>query len=313
MWLLDRLFGKGEPVPDWASFFDSARYRAFLDAVANDLRSRSFEFWIQDGWVRVRGREKSYGLENLAQKCHGDGQDSWAECIHDHFDGMFQSEAEDGEFERVRADFPTVQGILKVRMYSDDFVALLKGSEVGRPWAPGVRSILVFDRPRVIQPVQKADLEVWGRTMDDLWPLAIHNVRAEGLVGRGKVEAEQDVTLDLLSGNSLFVTTHALFLEEYLSAPCHYGVLLAVPHRGAVVFHEIRDSGFMHAVPRMALAAAGMYREGPGSISPRLYWWLQGDVMEIPVEIVSREEIHMSPPDAFKSRVIEPLAPGDSG
>ena len=50
-----------------------------------------------------------------------------------------------------------------------------------------------------------------------------------------------------------------------------------------------------------------MYREGPGSISPHLYWWREGRFAQLPSKVTATS-VTFSPPDVFVSEVLDRLS-----
>ena len=109
---------------------------------------------------------------------------------------------------------------------------------------------------------------------------------------------EDVVALEALHSADFFTTSHVLFLEEHLEGPCPNGVLLALPHRHAILLHRITDLSVIHAVNSMIPIARGMFEEGPGSLSPNLYWWQGGKITYLPA-VVTDDKLNFYPPDEF--------------
>ena len=95
-------------------------------------------------------------------------------------------------------------------------------------------------------------------------------------------------------------------LEDYIESPTPYGAVVAVPHRHVVVFHAIRNLGVVKAISAMLPVAFGMYQEGPGSISPNLYWYRDGKFTLLPSKVTAKE-ITFLPPDTFVTEVLNIL------
>jgi hypothetical protein len=95
-------------------------------------------------------------------------------------------------------------------------------------------------------------------------------------------------------------------LEDYVKeAP--FGALAAAPHRHAVLYHVIRDRSAIKAINAMIPAAFGMFQEGPGSISPNLYWWQSGRLTLLPSRVTAKS-IEFAPPPEFVENVLNRLA-----
>ena len=53
------------------------------------------------------------------------------------------------------------------------------------------------------------------------------------------------------------------------------------------------------AVNTMLLLAQKMFVDGPGSITPELYWWRRGKLERLPVRVDAERALHFVPPDEF--------------
>jgi hypothetical protein len=123
--------------------------------------------------------------------------------------------------------------------------------------------------------VEQREAAGWARSRDELWHVALDNVRAGGRPEPEPFHAEPGVVLVGFRSDSLFTTTHSFWIERTLDAGRH-GVILAVPNRHVLVAHAIRDASVVPAVDALVKVAIGFHREGPGPISPHLYWVRDG-------------------------------------
>jgi hypothetical protein len=115
-----------------------------------------------------------------------------------------------------------------------------------------------------------------------------------------------NTAIRLLSGDSFFVATWVLMLEEHLAPVPEHGALVVVPNRHAVLFQPIVDVSIVNAVGLLLGVAEAQCRQGPGSISPNLYWWQKGHLTLLP----SRREggqFQFMPPSEFAA-VLNSLA-----
>jgi hypothetical protein len=71
-----------------------------------------------------------------------------------------------------------------------------------------------------------------------------------------------------------------------------------VPTRHLVVAFPIADLRVLKLVPAMLNSNRTIYEQGPGSISPELYWWFQGKFVHIPTGERDGKPT-VTPPDAF--------------
>lgn len=312
--LIGRFFGSRDDVPDWAKFFAPEDYRAFLEALSLELDRRGVRFELGDGTVHVAppgGEESDYGLLNLAQTCHATARAEWTATIREHFDNAFRSSRDAQEIDSKAGALDNVREWLKVRLYHTDYLSQMGDSGlVHRRPADGLIETLVYDLPGSVRTVPPDHVRGWGLSEDELFRLGLANVRLERPgpllqsfdVGKGAV-------IRALVGDSFFTASHILFLEEHLGGTPEFGALVAVPHRHAALFYPITDMGVMAAVNSMIPIAFGMYQEGPGSLSPGIYWWRPGRLRLLPTKVTA-QSITFSPPDDFVAEVLDRIPDG---
>jgi len=306
--LLGRFFGSRDDVPEWAKFFPPQDYRAFLGAVDEELSRRGLSYEFGDGTVHVRpdgGEAADYGLLNLAQTCHAAGRSEWSSTIREHFDNAFRSSRDSEELDAKSGSLEAVRPFLKVRLYHTDYLDQMGGvGIVHRVPAEGLIETLVYDLPGSVRTVPPDHVKKWGTETDELFRIGLANVKAEPPPVRQTFDIGKGAVIQALVGDSFFTASHALFLEDHLEPPSRFGALLAVPHRHAVLFHPIEDMKVIGAVNSMIPIAFGMYQEGPGSLSPGLYWWKPPGALTLLPTKVSAQSISFSPPDNFVKEVL---------
>jgi hypothetical protein len=309
MTLLGRFFGSRDDVPEWARFFTPDDYRDFLQAVDGEMRRRQLTYEFGDGTVHVMpsGAENAdYGLLNLAQTCHATGRADWEPTIREHFDNAFRSTRDSEELDAKSGSLDGVRACLKVRLYHTDYLDQMgETGLIHRMPAEGLIETLVYDLPGSVRTVPPDHARKWGVALDDLFRIGLQNVRAEQPApALQKFDVGKGATLQALVGDSFFTASHALFLEDHLKPPPDYGAVLAVPHRHAVLFHPIVDMKVVGAVNSMIPIAFGMYQEGPGSLSPGLYWWKERRLTLLPTKVTA-QSISFSPPAEFVNDVLD--------
>jgi hypothetical protein len=175
---------------------------------------------------------------------------------------------------------------------------------VHRVPAEGLIETLVYDLPGSVRTVPPDHVRKWGMSPEELFRLGLANVKAEPPPAKQIFDVGKGAAIQALVGDSFFTASHALFLEEHLAPPPPFGALVAVPHRHAVLYHPIENMRVIGAVNSMIPIAFGMYQEGPGSLSPGLYWWREGSLTLLPSK-VSAQSISFSPPDVFVKEVLD--------
>ncbi|WOX20912.1 hypothetical protein [Streptomyces solicathayae] len=101
---------------------------------------------------------------------------------------------------------------------------------------------------------------------------------------------------------SVFAASKVLFLEETLRAAGGPGIpdegaLLVVPNRHNLVLHPLADGNVGEAVNALAQFGQGAYEDGPGRLSPRVFWWRAGTLTSITRFDQESRTMSISPPD----------------
>lgn len=302
MGILDRFRG-GQP-PEWAPFFTAASYARFRRIVLEDAARRGWDVSEDRDGLIVDGDDpatrREYGLVNLAQRCHLSEPDDWPAIVAEHFDGlvaMFEDE------DAVPSSWEECAPILKLRLFGPEIG--LPDDAVRYPVANGLDAVLALDLPTSVAQLRRENIADWPPA-DELYRVALDNVRAEQ---PPPVVEDMDVggaTVTVVEGDSFFVSSRVLFLPEVVDVSGPYGALVVVPVRTLLVVHPIHDRTVLEAVPKLARIAHGAYRDGPGSVSPTVWWWHAGAMTPIDVEVGDRG-LSVRPPAAFV-QVLEAIA-----
>jgi hypothetical protein len=189
--------------------------------------------------------------------------------------------------------------------------------------AEGLVAVLTFDLPETVISVRANDRDTWAVDDAELYETALDNVRNEGLLDANKIEVGDSTNVVVLEGGrTFFAASHALFLEDYLMNESlvgsggfqgEYGAVIAIPQRHVVIYHPIDDLRVVAAIQSMLVTAANMFAEGPGSISPDLYWLPPDDhdtedlLVRLPCER-DKDSLRFMPPPEFVA-ILESLGP----
>lgn len=272
---------------------------AFLEAVGHELQQRGLRHEVGDGTARVeRGGEWSdFGLSNLAQFCHSVGRRSWQEAIATHFDNLFAAADAEAGLEELARDFEGIRSLLKVRLFGE---ARMGGIDPTPPasweYAPGLTAAFVYDLPTTVRSVSPAHIEDWGKSRDELLSVALENVRAEPV--EEKPMADGASAPIACFADHFFAASYALLLGERIPPAAKGSAVFAVPHRHALLYAPLVDMGVVESINHLIRTAMALFRDGPGSISPGLYWWREGGVVLLPAHL-DGQDLHFVPPDEF--------------
>ncbi|MFE5723874.1 immunity 49 family protein [Streptomyces erythrochromogenes] len=155
-----------------------------------------------------------------------------------------------------------------------------------------------FDGPTSVRSLTDGDVERVG--IEELGQAAYANLMRVP-VTHEEISLEGRATLQSVFGDSHFVASKALYLGELArqvtgaSLPSA-GALVVVPTRHLLAFHPIVDGSVVDALNDLAMYALGAYEDGPGPLSPRVYWWHQGGLTSLTVVDEDTRTLSLKPP-----------------
>ena len=71
-----------------------------------------------------------------------------------------------------------------------------------------------------------------------------------------------------------------------------------MPHRHAMMIYPIENIQVTEAIRALIPAVFGMYHEGPGSLSPKLFWLYKGELIDLEYSL-SDAGFDFKPPEKF--------------
>jgi PAS domain-containing protein len=274
-------------VPDWAEFMATAEYAEFRRLTGEWLGSHAPAYREFDGGgvevTRDGDEPVVLRLSSLAHVCHAIPPSEWPGQIEEHLAAVFEGPP--------AAPVPTYRAVrsrLKVRIYPEIHAVNTRTAEpllVYRPLAPGLQAVLVIDYPGRIAAVRPRFVEKWGRPVQELFETGLANVRQRDVPA---MELLEESRIRILSGDSHFVTTWVLMLEQRLNPVPEHGAVVAIPHRHTVLFAPVLNQSVVNAVGQLLVTADLEFRRGPGSISPGVYWWRNGSLSLLAGRVAGR-------------------------
>ena len=287
----------------WGDFFSPEEYRRFIRLVEAELRQQGFRFTINGGTVVVTGdhadNQRQMGLLNLAQMCKSRPKHDWPEIIAHHFGQLERIDRERRALAERTRDFDRVAELLAVRIWPRDYLEGIGfDAAVHREDLEGTVSVLVYDLPTSIQNVSPKDAEAWGKAPDELFALGLANVRENYTPDILRQDVGDGVEIVLFADESFFIASFALLLDHYPEYVGAHGSLISIPHRHVLLCYPIESLDVIRAINLLIQITAGMEKEGPGSISPHLYWYRDGEFTRLPYRLTGRE-LRFFPPESF--------------
>ncbi|WP_245239170.1 hypothetical protein [Streptomyces sp. MZ04] len=223
---------------------------------------------------------RRYLLHNLARTCRAAPEEHWPALVEKHFANLRQaSQGEESAEELLRGVHAR---LLPTESLTPELVGAMR---YAREVAEGLVFAYALDGPTSVRILTDADVERAG--LEELGKAAHTNLMSVP-VGHEEVSVAGRAALHTVYGDSHFVASTALFLAQLArqvtgeSLP-DAGALLVVPHRHLLAYHPITDGSVVDAVNGLAAYALNTYEQGPGALSPRVYWWRRGGLTSLTV------------------------------
>lgn len=296
------------PVPEWAAFFSPERFDIYFERVEKwlDGLGRPYMISREDGSYRLYEGTSArvYGLVNLAQVCNQTPLDDWDSVIASFLGQL----ANQNEAEELPKDFEEVRPILRVRMFANE--SLEPGALVKLPVADEFMTCLAVDLPDKVVTVNRDQAVIYRLGSEELFRIALENVRTKVEFEREEIPATDLASITVFQGNDYFVASLALVLDEIEGPAPELGRFVAVPNRHVAMTAPIVDAASMAVLGLMVHAARGMFRDGPGSITPYVFWVHGGRWTRLDIEL-SEEGVGVQGPESFIETVLDPLLGDD--
>lgn len=290
-------------------------FRTFITLIENYFAKRDIQIVVDtdEGVVKpelnVLQQSSVFGLQNIAQVCYQSEPDEWTRLITAHFDSIFAVKDEDSALTVDMSDFKKIQSQLRSRLYPVE-IANHTSEIVHRSGPEGTLEVLALDLPTTVRTISKMEVAIWRFDEDELLDMGRRNLRNSGLLKSTVVPLEQGTSLHLYSGDNFYAASHTLIFDDYLAQQGgraqKYGALVGIPKRDVLLAHYIQNVGAIEAIGAMLQVIIGMHRDGPGSITPNLYWYHDGDFEILPYQLEG-QSLNFTPPEAFL-RVLSELS-----
>jgi hypothetical protein len=298
---------KKSPVPEWADYFTQEEWDAFLAAVHTYFKAKGDPYTIGDGvvetaWGSKSGKPQELGLTNVSQMCKQSTPDDYVRVVQNHFETMRKSQEFIGEFfERIN-DFDFVAPFIGARLYHKDHVASIGAANVlYKPVTEEIIAMLVLDMPQAVSSVKPEQVQVWGRSSEELFALGLQNIFEN--YDFEVMELDAGIPLKAIVQDHFFGANILLDLAHHPELLGTHGTLVGVPHRHTTLFFPIEDTSFIQAINMMIPMIHGMHHEGPGSISNCLYWYRAGAFEKLPYEISPEQTIQFYPTEGLAALI----------
>ncbi|MCM2410929.1 immunity 49 family protein [Streptomyces sp. RKAG290] len=235
----------------------------------------------------------THPLHHLAQTCRRAPQDSWPGLVEAHFARL-------REASRGGEDAAELLRGVHARLLPTDSLTpeLAAALSYARVVAEGLVFAYALDGPTSVRILTDPDVR---RTEPDALGQAAYANLMRVPVQHEEVPVEGGALLHTVYGDSPFVASKALFLSELARQLTREplpdaGALVVVPTRHLLAYHPITDGSVADAVNALAAYAFGAHQDGPGSLSPRVYWWHRGGLTSLTVIDEDTRTFSLQPP-----------------
>lgn len=274
--------------PEWARFLGDAGFQEFSGLIADyfDRRGVEFELDAEDGTlvpnIEALSKKSVFGLQNIAQKCAQAGRERWPALVSEHFDSLFDTGDNANALTVDMSVIDDVRARIRSRLYPE---SILKQTSaiVYRSIADGLIEVLVVDLPKSVRTVSRGEADRWPLSDDELFMIGRRNLAASGFLNDVRVPLPGSL-LHMYCGDTFYGASHLLVFERYLTDAMPYGMVLSAPKRDVILAHYIHNIGVLEAINGIIQVTQGMYSEGPGSLSPHIYWYRNGGLTRLPYE-----------------------------
>lgn len=213
-----------------------------------------------------------HSLWNLAQVCRRQPFRRWREIAKDHLDRSNPQRLAAAVQTLAEGSYEASAERLGVRIHGEGFLdEQTRDAVVYREDLPTTITLLVLDLGPSVVGLPRPIAERWGVPTERLFEQALRNVASQPVeVHPSPMPVEKGGGFDTLMGGHY--TSSRCLCEGGLPRLGKHGNLLAVARRDALVSLPVDRLPSMDPIEAMVMFAAGLYRTGPGSISPDLFW-----------------------------------------
>lgn len=236
-------------------------------------------------------------LDDLRARCLLLPRREWEGVLLEALDALAVASEARADLKRFDAAAPR----LRSRVQSSGSV--LTGEGVHLPLCEGLVEVLHVDTSGALAPVPASIAEGWGVPVEEL----LLRGRAQALAVEQPSVEPVDVGADgvvAVSTSSPFAGSQVHRLGDLLEVP-DAGVLIALPTRHLLLAAPLHTrAAALDAAQALLVNAERLWEQGPGGLSPDLFWWRRRGLVHLPGTPTS-----LSPPWEFV-QVLDALSPG---
>ena len=158
-------------------------------------------------------------------------------------------------------------------------------------------AVLVFDQPSSIRIVKKDESSAWQKSEEELFAIALENT-VQKINPEVASEPVENDFITLITSDHILTAASVLRLNRFPECIGMHGSMVAIPNRGTIMCYPINDLGVVKMASLYMTFVPRWHAEGPGSLSPRIYWYKDGLFTDLPYR-VEENELRFSLPQSF--------------
>ena len=284
-------------LPIWAEFFQTRVQLAdFESEVGAYFQQRGMAVLIDDGRVHPAERpEMAFGLSNVGQACAAAERGEWAGIISKHFD-LVVSSLDEAKLDEDQ-ELADLRERVVVRLYDVDDIDEAMPF-VGTEIIPGLFAALMIDEPHGARSLHPDTLARWDERVEEVVEIALDNVERLTEAAPQQVDMGEAGSAWLTMGDSIYIASLICRMERRQEMIGAHGALVAAPVRHMFVAAPIEGAQIVQALGGLLSLVHRAHTDGPGSVSRRLYWYREGEWMELPWALEDGK-LQFIPPEAF--------------
>lgn len=284
----------------WEKYLTPSQWAAFRQHLTAYFEAKHMPVeFVTEAEASLKVGEHKMGLLNVVQKCALAAPKEWKNVIREHFDNLL---AATDEFEKVSEQanaYAQATGLLAVRIWPRDYADSLGYDKlIYRTDLEDTVSVLVFDLPTSIRNVTPGDVAGWQKPVDELFRVALSNTLENNPPELQAQALPDDLKVWVFLGDNFYVASQALLLEHFPQCLGTYGAIVGIPRRQTLIAYPINSLEVLKALNYLPLIISAMDKEGPGSITPNVYWYTRGRFVNLPYEL-SETTYSLTPPEEF--------------
>ncbi|MGB3967963.1 MAG: hypothetical protein WBO45_14610 [Planctomycetota bacterium] len=229
---------------------------------------------IEHGVATVEGEPARHGLTNIAQVCHQSPPEDWPRLVARHL-GLSDIPKLTAAVEGIAgSDFEQVAGQLAIRIHPEEFLTPAQRPHiVHRTDLDGTLTVLVLDIGPTTLAVPVPIADGWAVPAATMFDRALQNVSKARVQWMSlPLPPDGSTSIDALVGDPFYTASHILRTDAHLPRTGRFGNLFGVPNRSSLISHPLDGLPVWPAVEAMLGMTTGMFHDGPGSITPHLFW-----------------------------------------